>query len=55
MNLLDEFAAQINFHHVEAAGTVAKIFVLQEDAGRLDNFFLLAKSDRLDGQPVTSA
>ena len=54
MNLLDTFAAQINFHDIKAAGAIAKIFVLQEDTGRLDDFFLLAKINRLDGQPVTN-
>lgn len=49
------FAVGINFKHVEAAGAIRVSFVLQENARRRDNFFLLAKIHSLSGQAVSNA
>ena len=52
INLFGMFAAQIDFHNVKAASAIAKSFVLQENACRLDDFFLLAEGNSLARQAV---
>ena len=54
IDFFDEFAAQKNFHNVKTTGAVGKIFVLQENARRLNDFPLLANVDGLDRQTVAN-